>query len=157
MSHWLDEEIKKLKQNELNLDKEKVKENYDAYKDTINGFFEKLISLYGDLALVLKDDFQFSYRNLDVFEIADYEYVEFSAINMTQKPAFLRRLQFMLCDKKGTIKVMLFRGKHDHPDDPWKFHDEQEIHCDIEKLNDKMAYELIDWFAWKSYSPRSLR
>jgi len=92
MGHWLDEEIKKLKQNEFNLDRDKVKENYDAYSETINGFFGKMINLYGDLAMVLKDEFQFSYRNLDIFEIADYEYIEFSAINMTQKPAFLRRL-----------------------------------------------------------------
>jgi len=76
---------------------------------------------------------------------------------MTQRPVFLRRLQFILSDQKGKIRIMLFRGKHSHPEDPWKFHDEQEFHFDIEKLDEKLAYELIDWFAWKSYSPRSIR
>jgi hypothetical protein len=153
----LDEEIKKLRENECNLDRDKVKENWDTYGETITAFFEKMIKLFGDLEKVLKNDFEFSYRDLDLLEIANYEYIEFSAINMTQKPAFLRRLEFLLCDKKGEILIRLFRGKHDKPADPWKFHDEQEYHFDIEKLDEKLAYELVDWFAWKRYSPRSIR
>jgi hypothetical protein len=157
MSHWLEEEIKKLRQKELQLDINLVKENYETYQDRIHQFFEKLIKLYDDLKLVMKDDFEFSYRDLNIFDLYEYEFIEFSAINKTQKPAFLRRLQFVLSDQKGMIKILLFRGKHNKPDEPWKFHDEQEFHFEIDKFDDKLPYELIDWFAWKRYSPRSLR
>jgi hypothetical protein len=109
------------------------------------------------LTTVLGKDFKFHYRTLSVNNISENEFAEFSGINLTQKPAFLRRLQFIIADKPGKIQILLFRGKHDQPDDPWKFHDKQQYMVDVELLNDALVKELVDWFAWKIYSPRSIR
>ena len=157
MSHWLEEEINRLKEKELKLDKVKVQANYQSYKEIIDGFFSSLIKSFSDLEKVLGQEYKFTYRTLSILSISTFELSEFSAINFTQKPAFLRRLRFILSDETGKIHVTLFRGKHNHPEEPWKFHDQQDFHVDINKLDEKMRYELIDWFAWKSYSPRGLR
>lgn len=157
MSHWLENEIKKLKEKELNLNQDQVRENFEQHALLIEGFFTQLKKSFEDLTTVLGRDFKFSHRTLSINNISEYEFAEFSGINLTQKPAFLRRLQFILSDKQGNIQVLLFRGKHDRPDDPWKFHDKQEYMVDIQKLDDQMIAELVDWFAWKRYSPRSIR
>lgn len=157
MSHWLEDEIKKLKEKELNLNQEKVKENVEQHASLIEEFFTHLKKSFEDLTTVLSRDFKFHYRTLSINNISEYEFAEFSGINLTQKPAFLRKLQFILSDKPGNIQILLFRGKHDHPDDPWKFHDKQEYMVDIQKLDNQLIEELVDWFAWKRYSPRSIR
>jgi hypothetical protein len=157
MSHWLEEEIKRLKEKELNLDKEKVRQNYTENKSIIDDFFHQLVSSFEDLGKVMARDFKFTYRFYSAEQICDCEFAEFSAINFTQKPAFLRRLEFLIPEAKGKIRIQLFRGKHSDPEEPWQFHDKQQFDLDIEKLKRELVLELIDWFAWKSYSPRGIR
>jgi hypothetical protein len=157
MSHWLEEELNRLKGNELKLDKDKILANYQIHKETIDRFLNTLIKSFDDLQKVMTEDYKFSYRTLSNVGVSEYELSEFSAVNFTQKPAFLRRLRFILSEDKGKMHITLFRGKHHNPDEPWKFHDEQEFHFDIDRMNEELRYELIDWFAWKSYSPRSLK
>ncbi len=157
MAHWLEDEIDKLREKGLNLDQEKVRENYELHARPVDDFFNLLKKSFDDLAKVLGREFKFSYRTLSLQKITEYEFAEFSGINLTQKPAFLRRLQFILSDQPGKIQIILYRGKHDHPDDPWKFHDHQEFAIDVQKMNEELVNELVDWFAWKSYSPRSIR
>jgi hypothetical protein len=156
MSHWLDEEINRLKEKELNLDQEKIRTNYATYHQTIDNFFNALIKSSDDLHKVMGPDYKFSHRTHSVAGISGFELVEISAVNFSQKPAFLRRLRFILSDQSGKVHITLFRGKHNEPDEPWKFHDQQDFHFDIARLDDKIRYEMIDWFAWKTYSPREL-
>jgi hypothetical protein len=157
MSHWLEDEINKLKEKELKLNPALVRQNYDQNAALINGFFNLLKKSFDDLARVMGKDYKFTYRTLSVLKVCENEFVEFSGINFSQKPAFLRRLQFILSDVPGKMQVIMFRGKHDHPDDAWKFHDKQEYVVSMEKMNQYLVNELVDWFAWKSYSPRSIR
>ncbi|HOW24364.1 MAG TPA: hypothetical protein PK711_01730 [Bacteroidales bacterium] len=157
MSHWLEDEINKLKEKELNLNPALVKQNYMKNAALINGFFNLLKKSFDDLTRVMGKDYKFTYRTLSVLKICDNEFIEFSGINFSQKPAFLRRLQFILTDTPGRMQVILFRGKHDHPEDSWKFHDKQEFTVPVEKMDQDLVNELVDWFAWKSYSPRSIR
>ncbi|MDD5507346.1 MAG: hypothetical protein PHD25_03340 [Bacteroidales bacterium] len=157
MSHWLEDEINKLKEKELNLSAALVKQNYEQNTALINDFFNLLKKSFDDLKRILGKDYKFTYRTLSVLNVCDNEFIEFSAINFSQKPAFLRRLQFILSDVPGNMQIILYRGKHDHPDDAWRFHDRQEYIFPIEKMNQHLVNELVDWFAWKSYSPRGIR
>ncbi|MBP6977317.1 MAG: hypothetical protein PHD61_01235 [Bacteroidales bacterium] len=157
MSHWLEDEINKLKEKELKLNPTVVRQNYEQYSAVIDGFFDFLKKSFDDLTKVLDNDFKFHYRALSLQKICDHEFMEFSGINLTQKPAFLRRLRFIISDEPGKMQILLFRGKHEHPEDPWKFHEKQQFRVPFEKLDRHLADELIDWFAWKSYSPRSIR
>ncbi len=157
MSHWLEDEINKLKDKELNLNPTIVRQNYKNNAALIDGFFDLLKKSFDDLAKVLGKDFKFYYRSLSVHKISDYEFIEFSGINFTQKPAFLRRLRFIISDDPDSMQILLFRGKHDHPEDAWKFHEMQKYNVSMDKLDHHLVDELVDWFAWKSYSPRSIR
>ncbi len=157
MSHWLEDEINKLKEKELKLNPTVVRQNYEQYCSVIDGFFDLLKKSFDNLTKVVGKDFKFHYRALSLAKICDLEFIEFSGINLTQKPAFLRRLQFIISDEPGKMLILLFRGKHEHPEDPWKFHEKQQYQVPFEKLDDQLADELVDWFAWKSYSPRSIR
>jgi len=157
MSHWLEDEINKLKDRELNLDPTLVRQNYEKNATLIDGFFTLLKKSFDDLTRVLGKDFKFTCRTLSVHKICDDEFIEFSGINFTQKPAFLRRLQFIISDEPGQMQVVLFRGKHEHPEDTWKFHEKQEYSVSMDKLDQHLVNELLDWFAWRSYSPRSIR
>jgi hypothetical protein len=157
MTHWLEEEIQRLKDKELNLDKEKVRENYTMNKSTFDHFFHQLVASFEDLGKVMAKDYKFTHRFYSADQICECEFGEFSAINLTQKPAFLRRLQFILQEENGKMRVLLFRGKHSNPEEPWHFHDQQQYTVDVARLNKEFVYELIDWFAWKVYSPRNIR
>ena len=66
-------------------------------------------------------------------------------------------LDFIICDKPGEVVFECYRAKKDKEENPWKFHDEQRIICNMDKLNEENIYDLIDWFAWKNYFPRGIR
>lgn len=78
MSHWLEDEINKLKEKELNLNPALVKQNYMKNAALINGFFNLLKKSFDDLTRVMGKDYKFTYRTLSVLKICDNEFIEFS-------------------------------------------------------------------------------
>lgn len=163
MEHWLDEKFESLKkiektdQEKVNLTTDKIKANFNKNRNSIESFIKKLKELFNKLTMVKEEGFEYysEYRSKDN-EPALNEYI-FYAENHTQHPTFLRRTEISVSEEEDKMNIKMFRGKRDSNEKPWKYHDDQEILTDIQKLNEEKAYELIDWFAWQIYTPRSLR
>lgn len=163
MEHWLDEKFKDLKKSDKISDEEKVqrgnriKANFEKNKESIKTFIDKLKELFNKLDFVKEDGFEYYMEMKSVEGKPEYDQPQFSAENSTQHPTFLRRFSIAVADEEDKVIIELYRGKRSSTDKPWKFHDEQSFLCEISKLNEDNAYELIDWFAWKIYTPRGLR
>lgn len=165
MKHWLDKKIEELKKtdNKVMDDEEKIlKEkriiaNFEKNKNDIEAFINKLKNLFNKLNMVKEEGFEYYYEFKSMYDMSEYELSLFSGENRTQHPVYLRRLGISVSDEENKILISLFRGKRNANDKPWKFHDEQKIICDITKLDEDHAYQLIDWFAWKTYTPRGFR
>lgn len=163
MEHWLDKKFENLKKTEKvdqeaeNLITEKIKENFNKNRNNIESFINKLKELFNKLNLVKEEGFEYysEYKSKDN-EPALNEYY-FSAENHTQHPTFLRRIEISVSEEDNKMIIKMYRGKRDSNEKPWKYHDDQEFLTDLSKLNEERAYELIDWFAWQSYTPRGLR
>jgi len=164
MEHWLDDKFEELKKTEhAALDEEKIlkerriKENFEKNKNEISAFVNKLNELFNKLEFVKEDGFEYYSELKSVEGKPEFNQSQFSAENSTQHPTFLRRFNICVSEEENNVLIELFRGKRDDNEKPWKYHDEQSFPCDIAKLDEERAYELIDWFAWKIYTPRGLR
>jgi len=164
MEHWLDKKFEDLKKTDISAsDEEKIqkakriKANFEKNRNEITAFILKLKELFGKLELVKEDGFEYYSEFKSIDDKPEYNMAQFSGENSTQHPTFLRRFCIYTSEEEGMMQVELYRGKRDDGDKPWKFHDEQIFPCEIAKLDEERAYELIDWFAWKIYTPRGLR
>lgn len=164
MEHWLDKEFEDLKKIENKVsDEEKyqkgkrIKANFEKNKKEIEAFVNKLKELFNKLDFVKEEGFEYYYEFKSMEDKPEYNQSQFSGENSTQHPTFLRRFNISVSDEENMMLIEWHRGKRDASDKPWKFHDEQNFLCDIAKLDEERAYELIDWFAWKIYTPRGLR
>ncbi|MCF8371199.1 MAG: hypothetical protein K9H64_06240 [Bacteroidales bacterium] len=160
MAHWLDNEINKQNSRigkDISISKEGLELNVRENKEIINSFMEQLGFLFDKLKTVMEDDFKFFREAVSQHGVIDCERTRFDAVNVSQPTVFMRRADIILCDKPGEVVFELYRAKREKESDPWKFHDEQIIPCQMEKLTEEVAYELIDWFAWKNYFPRGIR
>lgn len=160
MAHWLDNEINKRTKeigNKTEISKEGLIANVNENKDAIVDFMQQLGFLFDKLSSVLGDEILFHRETLSPHGIIDCEKSRFEAVNISQPTVFMRRVDIILCDQPGGVQFELYRAKRNKEEDPWKFHDEQIIPCQMDKLTDEVAYELIDWFAWKNYFPRGVR
>ncbi len=164
MEHWLDKKFEDLKKTEnkvLNEEKiqkeQRIKANFAKNKNEIDAFVNKLKELFNKLDFIKEDGFEY-YSELKSMEgKPEYNQAKFSGENSTQHPTFLRMFNISVSDQENSMLIELYRGKRNESDKPWKYHDEQCFPCDIAKLDEERAYELIDWFAWKIYTPRGLR
>ncbi len=160
MTHWLDDEINRQRQNignDIIVSTEGLRNNISENKDTITAFMERLIFLFSKLKTVINEEFELSFEKSSPNKVFEYERIRFDAINTTQPTVFLRRADIILCDNPGDVRFELYRAKRQNPTDPWKYHDEQIITCQMDRFSEEVTYELIDWFAWKTYFPRGIR
>jgi hypothetical protein len=164
MEHWLDKKFEDFQKTEKNIsDEEKtqrenrIKSNFEKNKAAIDKFMVKLKELFNKLDFVKENGFEFYSEIKSMEGKPEFDQPQFSAENSTQHPTFLRRFCIAVSDTEDKVQVELYRGKRNSSDDPWKYHDEQRFLTDVSKLNEEHAYELIDWFAWKIYTPRGLR
>ncbi len=163
MEHWLDKKFEDLKKtenkdlNKKNLKAKRIKANFEKNKKDFETFINKFKDLFNKLNMVKEEgfDYYFEFKSMD--DMPEYDEYYFSGENSTQHPTFLRRFCISVSDEDNQMLIKLFRGKRNDREKPWKFHDEQEFLCDIFKLDEERAYELIDWFAWKIYTQRGLR
>ncbi len=160
MTHWLDDKINEQNSTigkDISISKDGLQSNVDANQEKIAFFMDQISFLFDKLKTVMDNDFNFSFVKESPNNVIDCERTRLDAINATQPTAFLRRVDMILCDAPGELVLEFYRAKRENDSDPWKFHDEQHVPCQMSELTEEIIYEIIDWFAWKNYFPRGIR
>ncbi len=159
-THWLDDKINEQNAaigNTITIEKEGLQANVNDNREVFESFMEQLNFLFDKLSTVITEEIVFNREAISVHDVIGCERSRFDAVNKSQSTIFMRRIDFLICDKPGEVVFELYRAKRTTESEPWKFHDEQKIICKIDKLNESTTYDMIDWFAWKNFFPRTLR
>jgi len=155
MSHWLEEKFnafigKKDKDNDY--DRDAINKNYNNYKSKYDDFYNCLVNLFCKIQAVEVENIELRVEKTQYKDSDTKRYV-FIAINKSLSPDYRRIIDFTISTEDGFLDVKYSRSKKIGDENEWKFHQKVDSIIEIEDLNDETCYRVIDWLAWKIYSP----